>query len=111
MSNYLKLIMRCITQMSDIHECQNHHLRLPETLCDQIKELAKGPAKTKSFLAIDTLTNYVQLESWQIRDIQEGIKEADAGEFATEEQVKAVLDRAVAILARQHRHPSPSVDA
>ena len=87
------------------------NLRLPETLCNQIKELAKGAAKTKRFLAIDALTNYVQSESWQIRDIQEGIKEADAGEFATEEQVKAVLDRAVAILARQHRHPSPSVDA
>ncbi|MCX7249212.1 MAG: hypothetical protein NTX31_16325 [Burkholderiales bacterium] len=36
-------------------------------------------------------TNYVQSESWQIRDIHEGIKEADAGEFATDKQVKAVF--------------------
>jgi predicted transcriptional regulator len=42
-------------------------------------------------LAIDALTNYVQSESWQIRDIHEGIKEADAGEFATDKQVKAVF--------------------
>jgi predicted transcriptional regulator len=33
----------------------------------------------------------VQTESWQIRDIQEGIKEADAGEFANGKQVKAVF--------------------
>jgi predicted transcriptional regulator len=33
----------------------------------------------------------VQRESWQIRDIHEGIREADAGEFATEDQVKAVF--------------------
>lgn len=50
-------------------------------------------ARTKSFLAIDALTNYVQSESWQIRDIHEVIKEADAGEFATDEQVKAVFSK------------------
>ena len=55
------------------------------------EELAKATARTKSFLAIDALTNYVQSESWQIRDIHEGIKEADAGEFATDKQVKAVF--------------------
>jgi predicted transcriptional regulator len=42
-------------------------------------------------LAIDALTHYVQSESWQIRDIHEAIKEADAGEFATDNQVKAVF--------------------
>jgi len=37
------------------------------------------------------LTQYVQNESWQNRDIHEGIKEADAGEFASDKQVKAVF--------------------
>ena len=67
------------------------NVRLPEALYEQIEELAKATARTKSFLAIDALTNYVKSESWQIRDIHEGIKEADAGEFATDEQVKAVF--------------------
>lgn len=49
--------------------------------------------KRMSFLTIDALTNYVQSESWQIRDIHEGIKEAEAGEFATDEQVKAVFSK------------------
>ena len=57
----------------------------------QIEELSKATARTKSFLAIDALTRYVERESWQIRDIHEGIKEADAGEFATDKQVKAVF--------------------
>jgi RHH-type rel operon transcriptional repressor/antitoxin RelB len=72
------------------------NVRLPDALYNQIEELAKATARTKSFLAIDALTNYVQNESWQIRDIQEGIKEADAGEFATDEQVKAVFSKYVA---------------
>jgi len=67
------------------------NVRLPESLYNQIEELAKATARTKSFLAVEALTNYVQSESWQIREIHEGIKEADAGEFATESQVKAVF--------------------
>jgi predicted transcriptional regulator len=67
------------------------NVRLPEALYNQIEELAKATARTKSFLTIDALTHYVERESWQIRDIHEGIKEADAGEFATEDQVKDVF--------------------
>ncbi len=36
----------------------------------------------------DTLTSNVKGEAWEIRDIHEGIQEADAGEFATDEQVR-----------------------
>ena len=67
------------------------NVRLPEALYNQIEELAKATARTKSFLTIDALTSYVERESWQIRDIHEGIKEADAGEFATDDQVKDVF--------------------
>ena len=67
------------------------NVRLPEALYNQIEELAGATARTKSFLTIDALTSYVERESWQIRDIHEGIKEADAGEFATEDQVKDVF--------------------
>jgi RHH-type rel operon transcriptional repressor/antitoxin RelB len=67
------------------------NVRLPEALYNQIEELAKATARTKSFLTIDALTDYVQRESWQIRDIHEGIQEADAGEFASDSQVKAVF--------------------
>ena len=67
------------------------NVRLPEALYRQIEELAKATARTKSFLTIDALTQYVERESWQIRDIHEGLKEADAGEFATDDQVKAVF--------------------
>lgn len=67
------------------------NVRLPEALYNQIEALAKATARTKSFLTIDALTSYVERESWQIRDIHEGVKEADAGEFATDEQVKGVF--------------------
>ena len=67
------------------------NVRLPEALYNLMEELAKATARTKSFLTIDALTDYVQRESWQIRDIHEGIAEANAGEFATDDQVQAVF--------------------
>jgi predicted transcriptional regulator len=67
------------------------NVRLPEALHNQIEELAKATARTRSFLTIDALTHYTERESWQIRDIHEGIKEADEGEFASDDQVKAVF--------------------
>ena len=69
------------------------NVRVPEDLHNQIEELAKATARTKSFLTIDALTNYVQSESWQILDIHAGIKKADAGELATDKQVKALLNK------------------
>jgi len=67
------------------------NVRLPEALYNQIDELAKATARTKTYLAIDALTHYVQRGSWQIRDIHDGVQEAEAGEFATDDQVKAVF--------------------
>ena len=66
-------------------------VRLPEALYNQIEALSKATARTKSFLAIDALTTYVQSEAWQIHDIEAGILEADAGEFASDQEVKAVF--------------------
>ena len=69
------------------------NVRVPEGLYNQIEALAKATARTKSFLTIDALTNYVQSQFWQILDIHEGIKEADAGKFAANEQVNAVFHK------------------
>ena len=67
------------------------NVRLPEALYDQIDALARGTARTTTYLTIDALTRDGQCESWQIRDIHEGVQEADAGELATDDQVKAVF--------------------
>ncbi len=42
---------------------------------------------------IEALASSVRNESWHIHDIHEGIKEADAGAFATDKQVKATFDK------------------
>jgi addiction module HigA family antidote len=62
-----------------------------QTVYDEIDALAKATAPTAGCPTIDALSDHVRCEPWQIRDIHEGIREADAGEFAAEDQVKAVF--------------------
>lgn len=67
------------------------NVRVPDILYSQLEELAQATARTKSFLTIEALKGYVQNQAWQIRDIHAGIKEADAGQFASAEEVSAVF--------------------
>ena len=67
------------------------NVRVPEALHAQLEALAQATTRTKSFLTIEALKAYLDNESWQIRDIQDGIKEADAGDFASSEEVNAVF--------------------
>ena len=69
------------------------NVRVPEELYSQLEALAKATARTKSFLTLEALNAYVKSEAWQIRDVQEGIEEADAGQFASNEEVNAVFTK------------------
>ena len=48
-------------------------------------------AETGNASRLEALTDNVPRESWQICDIHQGIHEADADEFATDDEVKAVF--------------------
>ncbi|MDD1964516.1 ribbon-helix-helix protein, CopG family [Pseudomonas putida] len=66
-------------------------LRIPDELAETLASLAKATGRSKSFLAIDALREYLSREAWQIAEIQKAVAEADAGDFATDEEVDAVL--------------------
>lgn len=68
-------------------------LRIPEDIADTLASLAKATGRSKSFLAVDALREYLAREAWQIQEIQKALKEADAGDFATAAEVKAVADK------------------
>jgi RHH-type transcriptional regulator, rel operon repressor / antitoxin RelB len=64
------------------------NVRLPIELALQLEALTKATGRTKSFLTVEALTDYLKAQSWQIQDIQTGIEEADRGEFASDADVK-----------------------
>jgi len=69
------------------------NVRVPEALHNQIDELAEATGRTTNVLTIDALKHYVRDEFWKVRDIRAGIREADAGGFATDVQTKAVFSK------------------
>ena len=68
-------------------------LRLPEDIENTLSQLAKATGRSKSFLALDALREYLAREAWQIGELQKAIAEADAGDFATDDEVRSVMDK------------------
>lgn len=67
-------------------------IRLPKELAERLGELAEATGRTKSFLAVQALQEFVDRESWQVSEITNALKEAEHGDFAADEDV-AALDR------------------
>ena len=57
----------------------------------RLEKLAKVMDRTKSYVAAEAIRAYVDLNEWQIAEITAALREADAGDFATEKQVQAVM--------------------
>jgi len=66
-------------------------MRLPEELAKQLVALAEATGRTKSFLAVQAIQDFVAREAWQVAETKKGLAEADAGDFATDEE-NAALD-------------------
>lgn len=65
-------------------------MRLSDELAEQLGMLAEATGRTKTFLAVQAIKNFVEQESWQIAEIKKGLAEADAGDFATDEDMRAL---------------------
>ena len=64
----------------------------PETK-GKLEMLAKTTARSKSFLVSEAVRAYVKEQAWQIEAIKEGIVQADAGNFASNDEVKSTLSK------------------
>jgi predicted transcriptional regulator len=65
-------------------------VRLPAEIKDRLDRLAKATARSRSWLALDAVRTYLELQEWQIQEIEAGICEADSGDLASEAEVEAV---------------------
>lgn len=68
-------------------------IRLDDEMLAKLDALAADTDRSRSWIAARAIENYVALNAWQIARIKDGIAEADRGEFATDEEVRAVFDK------------------
>ncbi|MBD2610880.1 MAG: CopG family ribbon-helix-helix protein [Nostoc sp. ZfuVER08] len=55
--------------------------------------IASGINRDRSYVLNEAVAAYVEMYQWQIDQIQSGITEANAGDFASDEEVKAIFAR------------------
>ena len=65
-------------------------IRADADLLGQFASLAEATGRSRSYLINQAMREFVEREAWQIAAIQKAIEEADAGEFATDEEVAAM---------------------
>lgn len=65
-------------------------VRLTDELSQQLEALAAATGRTKSFLAGQAIRDFLEREAWQIADIEQALREADAGDFASDDEVSAL---------------------
>lgn len=68
-------------------------IRLDDEMLAKLDALAADTDRSRSWIAARAIEDYVALNAWQIARIKDGITEADRGEFATDEEVRAVFDK------------------
>ena len=68
-------------------------MQLPEDLAAQLGELAQAVGQSTQGLALQALRDFVAQEQWQLAEIRKGLAEADRGEFASEEEMRALYQK------------------
>ena len=62
-------------------------VRLDAGVKERLTKLAQQQKRSKSFLAAEAIAAYVEAEDWQLKEIEEGIKELDRGETVSHRKV------------------------
>ena len=65
-------------------------LRLEDDVKARLDKLAGATQRSKSFLAAEAIRTYVEGNEWQIGEVQAALKEADAGDFASDQDMAAL---------------------
>jgi len=56
-------------------------VRVPADVAKRLAALAKATDRSKSYVAAHAIEEYLTLQEWQIKAIQQGVDEADAGKL------------------------------
>lgn len=65
-------------------------MRLPAPLSEKLDQLAEATGRSKSYLAVQAIQDFVDREAWQVAEIEQALLEADAGDFSSEADMAAL---------------------
>jgi predicted transcriptional regulator len=68
-------------------------IRLKPDLKTRLDKLSAATNRSKSFLAAEAVREFIEVNEWQIEEIEKAVKEADAGDFASEQEVLVIVNK------------------
>lgn len=68
-------------------------VRLSGELKSDLEKLARSTKRSKSFLAAEAIADYVELNAWQVAEVEKATEEAEAGDFAADDEAATTLAR------------------
>jgi len=68
-------------------------VRLDERKRAELDALARITARDRSFLINEAIDSYLAVHRWQLAHIAEGVRQAEAGEWASSDEVESAYAR------------------
>jgi predicted transcriptional regulator len=62
-------------------------------LAARLDELAAATGRARAELVDEALERFLDYERWAVEHIREGLRQADAGELASDEEMEAIFSR------------------
>lgn len=70
-------------------------VRVPDDTADKLDKLAEKLDRSRAYVAAQAIEAYVEREAWQLAEIEAGLAEVDAGDFATSDDLARVIAKYV----------------
>ena len=71
-------------------------VRVSSQIARRLKKLAAAIDRSSSYLAAEAIEEYLNLQEWQVKAIQEGIKAADRNDALDYKDVRAYWEKRLA---------------
>lgn len=68
-------------------------LRVSNKTKTKLNKLAEATQRSKSYLAAEAIERYLEVEAWQIKEIKQAVKEADIGDFVSDDEFKKITKK------------------
>ncbi len=72
---------------------ENITFRLDSDKRATLDAIAAGMNRDRSYILNEAIAAYLEIHQWQIDEIQQGIAESEAGDFASEAEVEAMFTK------------------
>lgn len=78
-------------------------VRVEPQVKKRLEKLARSTGRSRSFLAAEALTEYLDVNEWQVAGVRQAMSSLDRGEGVAHEEVKTRVDS----WGRKRERPAP----